>query len=71
MVTQLEWYLEDGRPFVFAVECFPGILQTKKNIYKGKLADYYNSSKIQRPENSEDRGYHALLCVGITKRERG
>ena len=38
----------------------------KNNNYTGKLADYYNSNK-----NSEDRGYHTLLCVGITKRERG
>jgi hypothetical protein len=44
MVTQLEWYLGDSRPFVIAVECFPGLEQTKKNIYTGKLADYYNSN---------------------------
>jgi len=60
----LEEVLQDGRPLVFSIEVFPGFGDSQQQNFMGKVSDYYQDLK-NRPEEPEDRSYHAVLCVGI------
>jgi hypothetical protein len=60
--------LNNGRPFVFCIECFPGLADKERLQYKGKLANHNIDILNKRPEEAKDRVYHALLCIGIKPR---
>ena len=62
----LETFLRHGRPFVFRIECFPGLADKNRLEYKGQIANFY--SQNERPNSPKERSYHALLCIGITPR---
>mmetsp|Transcript_18195 Transcript_18195/g.43969 ORF Transcript_18195/g.43969 Transcript_18195/m.43969 type:complete len:395 (+) Transcript_18195:755-1939(+) len=59
-------YLNNGRPIVFSIETFPALADVKQTKYCGKLSDYIDLQ--ERPDNVNERSYHALLCVGIQPR---
>jgi hypothetical protein len=65
---QIQAYLSNGRPFVFGIECFPGLDDKRRSKYIGKVADFYDDNLNKRPKDSSDRIYHTLLCTGITPR---
>jgi hypothetical protein len=66
--STLDNYLDSGCPFVFGIECFPGLANKQQLKYIGKVAEYYVGNSIKRPEHPKDRCYHSLLCIGITPR---
>jgi hypothetical protein len=47
----MEAYLFNGRPFVFGIECFPGLGNTDRLIYTGKIGDYYVENSNTRPKD--------------------
>merc|ERR1712232_915844 len=61
----LKIFLERGFPFVFGIECFPGLANKDTLKYSGKVADYYADTLNERPQDPNNRIYHALLCIGI------
>jgi hypothetical protein len=64
-----ETFLRNGRPFVFGIECFPGLADKSRLEYKGQVANFF--SQNERPNSPKERSYHALLCIGITPRDGG
>ena len=65
-------YIEFFGPFALSIECFPGLEDRQKKEFTGKLSDHYRNQEVnysERPENPEDRFYHAVLCIGIKPRK--
>lgn len=67
--SQLMMYLDDRRPFVFGVECFPGLDNKELLKHTGKVDTYCTGNSSKRLKDPDDRYYHTLLCTGITPRK--
>jgi hypothetical protein len=68
MIGSIKKHIEEGRPFVFNIECFPGLCDRKRLKYTGKVDDFYTAKGLTRPK-SNDRVYHALVCIGYTPKD--